>query len=119
MLVDDEPAIIRILEKYLASLGYQTLSCDNGRTALDAYLVDAGRFDLVVTDQTMPNMAGDMLIRGVREINPSQNIVLCTGFSETFPQSEAEKLGENQYLRKPFTQIELATCVRRIMDNRP
>jgi PAS domain S-box-containing protein len=118
MLVDDEPAIIRILEKYLHALGYKTQAFSNGRAALDAYLIKPDCFDLIVTDQTMPNMTGDVLIKGIRSIDPKQRIILCTGFSEVFPLSEARKIGVNKYLRKPFSQSELAESVRSLLDMR-
>ncbi|MEZ5339004.1 MAG: ATP-binding protein [bacterium] len=116
MLVDDEPAILMMLEKVLQLLGYATESFSSGNQALEAFRHDPDAYELVVTDQTMPHGTGDRLIQGIRELRPEQRVILCTGFSNTVDAQQAENLGVQVFLRKPFTPAQLAQAVRSTLD---
>ena len=80
LFVDDEEALVEMGEDILAELGYEVTSRMNGREALALLRLDPSRFDLVITDQTMPEMTGIELAREILAIRADMPIIMCTGF---------------------------------------
>jgi YesN/AraC family two-component response regulator len=74
------------------------------------------KFDLVITDLTMPNMTGDKLAGELMNIRPDIPIILCTGFSEKMSKERAEALGIKDFLMKPIVKSDLAKTVREVLD---
>jgi FixJ family two-component response regulator len=74
------------------------------------------RFDLVITDQTMPGMTGVQLAEELLKVRPDVPIILCTGHSETVSPDIAKEAGIREFLMKPVVRQELATAVRRALD---
>ncbi|MCP3874402.1 MAG: response regulator, partial [Desulfobacteraceae bacterium] len=75
------------------------------------------QFDLVVTDLTMPKMAGDEFSAQILKIRKDIPIVLCTGFSKTISEEKAESLGVKGFLSKPIALKDLVRKVRDVLDN--
>ena len=74
------------------------------------------KYDLVITDMSMPDICGDEVAKRMQERRPDIPIIICTGFSDTFSEKDAEACGIKAYLRKPVTSIELLTTVRSAID---
>jgi CheY-like chemotaxis protein len=74
------------------------------------------KFDLVITDLTMPNMSGDKLAGELMNIRPDIPIILCTGFSEKMSKERAEALGIKGFLMKPILKSDLAKLTREVID---
>ena len=100
----------------LQSLGYRVTSFSNSLDALEAFKVEPDRFDLLITDLTMPKITGLELAEKVFEINPDMPVILCTGFSELVSKEKAEALGIKDFLLKPVLRKELSNAIRRIFD---
>ena len=83
LFVDDEAVLARVSQSMLARCGYDVVSRTSSIEALEAFRAMPHRFDLVVTDQTMPQMTGEELAQALRRIRPDIPIILCTGFSHT------------------------------------
>ena len=81
LFVDDEEALVEMGEDILAELGYEVTSRMNGREALALFTADPSRFDLVITDQTMPEMTGVDLAKEILALRADMPIIMCTGFS--------------------------------------
>ena len=81
MFVDDESAMVKLGEQMLKQLGYQVDVKTSAVEALAAFRDQPDRYDLVMTDMTMPNMTGDNLARVLMKIRPNIPIIICTGFS--------------------------------------
>jgi len=113
LLVDDEDAIVQFMLIMLHQLGYRVVSLPSGTEALEAFREDPGRYDLILTDQTMPDMTGSSLAVEVLRIRPGTPIILMTGYSETMSPEEALALGIEEYLEKPFTKGALARAIQR------
>ncbi len=79
-------------------------------------IIDA--VDLVVTDMTMPKLTGAELAQKIMGIKPELPIVLCTGFSESINDKKAKELGIRAFIMKPVVMNDLATTVRRLLDER-
>jgi DNA-binding NtrC family response regulator len=79
---------------------------------LAAFQINPQAFDLVITDQTMPQMTGMALIDQLRSIRPDVPIILCTGYSDEATPEQAEQLGLIGHFYKPVNLKELAHAVQ-------
>ena len=116
LFVDDEETIVRLGQELLTSLGYSVEVETHSPQALATFKQDPQRFDLVITDQTMPSMTGEMLSRELLKIRPDLPIILCTGFSHIMSAEKAKALGIQAYLMKPLAIRDLAPIVRHVLD---
>jgi YesN/AraC family two-component response regulator len=85
--------------------------------ALELFNAKPDRFDLVITDMTMPNMTGDQLAKKMMKIRPDIPIILCTGFSERITETRAKRIGIRSYLMKPVTERNLGDIVRKVLES--
>lgn len=116
LLVDDEKEMIDAVQAMLERLGYRVTARTSSIEALEVFRSKPGEFDLVITDQTMPNMTGENLAKELLALSPEIPIVLCTGFSESFNEWKAKSLGVRAYLMKPILMNEMATVIRNVLE---
>jgi len=114
LLVDDEPPIARLVQLILERLGYTVTVRLSSIEALEAFKEKYEKFDLVISDMSMPHMTGDQLAREIRKISPDMPIIICTGFSERI--NKAEDIGVSGFLMKPVIKSDMATMVRKVLD---
>jgi signal transduction histidine kinase/ActR/RegA family two-component response regulator len=123
LFVDDEKALVDIGAQLLEHLGYQVTARTSSIEALEAFRNQPEKFDLVMTDQTMPNMTGEMLAKELIRIKPDIPVVLCTGYSEIISEEKAAALGIKKLIMKPILMREISQTLRQILDqgdkNRP
>ena len=118
MMVDDEEDLVEIGAQMLSHLGYEVATRLDGVEALEAFREQPERFDLVITDMTMPNLTGDRLAKELMKIRPDIPIILCTGFSESITEEKATGIGIREFSMKPFVMRDLAMTTRRVLDGR-
>ncbi len=116
LLVDDEKALVGAVQTMLTRLGYEVMSKMSSVEAFEAFRNNPDRFDLVITDQTMPNMTGRELTKELMSIRPDIPIILCTGFSEQINERMAKEMGIRAFLIKPVAMKEMAGIVRSVLD---
>ena len=116
LCIDDEESITRLIHEFLESIGYKVVSTTNCLEALSVYREDPHRFDLVITDLTMPQMTGLDLAEKILSIRPDIPIVLCTGYNETFTLEDIKRRGLKDLIVKPIALKSLALRVRRVLD---
>jgi len=116
LFVDDEETIVQLGKELLSPLGYRVEVHTNSQEALNAFRQDPQRFDLVITDQTMPGLTGEALSRELLRLRPELPIILCTGFSHIMTAEKAKALGIQAYLMKPLAIRDLAPIVRHVLD---
>jgi CheY-like chemotaxis protein len=116
LFVDDEEVLVEMGEEMLAELGYDVTSKTNSCEALALLRLDPSRFDLVVTDQTMPDMTGIELAREILAIRPDTPIIMCTGFSHRVNEASAREAGISAFVMKPLTKREIAKTIRKVLD---
>jgi CheY-like chemotaxis protein len=116
LFIDDEEALAEMGEAILASLGYEVTTRTGSRDALELLKADPHRFDLIVTDQTMPEMTGVELAGEILAIKADMPIIMCTGFSHLVDAGKAKAIGINAFVMKPVTKRELATAIRKVLD---
>jgi CheY-like chemotaxis protein len=117
LFVDDEQDLVQIAEEMLSHLGYEVTTRMSSNEALELFRVNPGRFDLVITDMTMPNMTGDKLSKELMKIRPDIPIILCTGFSERISEEKAKAMGIKDFIMKPLAMGDLATRIRKALEN--
>ncbi|HOI05944.1 MAG TPA: response regulator [Deltaproteobacteria bacterium] len=112
LLIDDEDMVLSSLNRALEKYGYRVSAMKDPLEALELFSRDPGRFDLVITDLTMPRMNGLDLGKRLRDIEPGVPIILCTGFSETISREEVLSNGFKGLLQKPAGAGDLKEAVR-------
>lgn len=116
LLVDDEPQIVTMGRRMLENLGYRVTTATSSHSALKIFTEQSANIDLVITDMTMPRMTGDILVTELRKIRSDTPIILCTGYSERLGGDSFQKTEINALVYKPFSQAELTTIVREVLD---
>jgi PAS domain S-box-containing protein len=118
LFVDDEQALVELGEKMLEHLGYEVTVRTSSIEALELFRNQPDRFDLIITDFTMPNMTGDKLAQEVMRFRPGLPVILCTGFSDRISEMKAKALGIQEFVMKPFDLNDLAQTIRRALDHK-
>ncbi|MFH0729842.1 MAG: response regulator [Pseudomonadota bacterium] len=116
LVVDDEPAIQKVLQRTLEQLGYSITVEQDGVRALALVQNTAEAFDLVLSDMTMPKMTGSQLAVQLKTLYPNLPFILCTGFSKLISEEKAAEMGINALLIKPVSMKTLSETVRRVLD---
>jgi CheY-like chemotaxis protein len=115
LLVDDEPGFVDMTASMLERLGYRVTGLTESTAALQALRDTPDAFDLVITDQTMPDMTGMELARAVLAITKDVPVILCTGFSETVSAETAKQAGIREFVMKPIRKKQMAQVVREVL----
>ncbi len=118
LFIDDEEMQVRAMQKLLEHLGYRVLALTDARAALEAFRASPEAFDLVITDMSMPAMAGSEVARHVLKIKPGVPIILCTGYSESIDESRALALGIRAFMMKPYSVRDIAKTIRSVLETR-
>jgi len=116
LFVDDEETLVEMGEELLAQLGYEVLSRTSSREAMALFRLDPSRFDLVITDQTMPELTGVGLAKEIMAIRSDIPTILCTGFSQLVDASAAKAAGIKGFAMKPLTKREIARTIRQVLE---
>lgn len=117
LFVDDEMEFAKMMAKVLSLRGFEVETAYTGTSALETF--NSGKYDLVVTDLSMPGMDGIELIRQLRKQNPSQRIIVATGFPSQITQRQAFKLGTLHYIVKPFSIERFIEFVTTALEEEP
>ena len=117
LMVDDEPPLLKINSRRLRNAGYQVVTTESSNEALKILTRDPSAFDLLITDQTMPELTGEDLAREVLKRKPSLPIIVCTGHSESFSEEKALAMGIKKYVFKPILGDGLTDAVKEVLDS--
>jgi PAS domain S-box-containing protein len=115
MIVDDEPQLVELAEEVVARLGYEPVGFVSSTAALQAFLADPQRFDAVITDEMMPDLAGTELARQIRVLRPSIPILLMSGRAVPSVVDRATEVGVDEVMRKPLHRREIAESLARVL----
>jgi PAS domain S-box-containing protein len=116
LYVDDDEMLAKLTERMLSEAGYRVSMMTQSREALKLFVNNAERFDLVITDQTMPELTGKELIQEIKKIRPDIPTILCTGYSSKIDQDSAKELGIGAFMMKPVEFSQLLQTMRRLLD---
>jgi len=118
LFVDDEEMLVEMGKRMLEGLGYTVTAATSSSEALTFFQRDPARFDLVVTDQTMPEMTGLELSQQLLSVRDDIPVILSTGFSHLVDADTAGAAGIRAFVMKPLTRSELARTIRSVLDGK-
>ena len=104
-----------MMQQMLERLGYKVTARIGSVEALEEFKVNPGKFDLIITDMTMPNITGLQLAGMIKSIRNDIPVILCSGFSDQINDEKRKALGIRGYIMKPVTMKELAETLRNVL----
>jgi DNA-binding response OmpR family regulator len=116
LVVDDEPAIVQVIEQRLSREGYTTHSASTGEDALVVAITEGP--DLVILDLMLPDMDGFEVLRRVRQSGQDVPVIILTALDDDVDIVVGLELGADDYVVKPFNPHELAARVRAVLRRR-
>jgi len=116
LFVDDEKEIAVMAKEMLERFGYKVTLKTSSIEALKAFRTHPNKFDIIITDQTMPHMTGTQLAKELMNIRTDIPIILTTGFSEMITPEKAKEMGIREYIMKPIVARDLGKIIREVLD---
>jgi two-component system, cell cycle sensor histidine kinase and response regulator CckA len=116
LTVDDEDGVIRILQRMLNQLGYNTIPANSGEKALEIYKEKQEEIDLVILDLGMPGMGGHKCLTKLVGLDPNVKVIIASGYSAEGLIKDTIKQGALGYVVKPFTRDEISKIIREVLD---
>lgn len=116
LVIDDEEAIRKMLNKSLKYIGYKVLEASGGREGIEIYRKHQSEISLVILDVIMPEMDGVMVYKELREINPRVAVLISSGFANNEQTKALKEMGAKAHLRKPYRQSDLQQTIRHLLN---
>ena len=113
LVIDDEESIRNLLDTLLSRKGYEVVVASSGQRGLE--LFRRKRPDVVVLDLKMPEMDGIAVLRQVRQLHPTQPVVILTGAGTAEAEQQVRALGVTDYVEKEFSLYRLADALKRLL----
>jgi len=113
LIVDDDAPLVPLAEEILAALGYEAVGFDQSASALEVFRAAPDRFDLVLTDDIMPEMTGTELAGVMHEIRPNVPIILMTGGGRPVRPHRLQAAGIREVVKKPLLSATIADLLAR------
>ena len=115
LIVDDSPSVLAILEDMLDDLGYVATAVSNGKQACQ--LLETNRYDLIITDLTMPVMDGIAFAQAAKQMPNCKfvPIVMLSSVEDEAQIAEAKRVGISTFLRKPIKEMQLKTILKVVL----
>lgn len=117
LLVDDDVEVLKALKKVLEKDGFEVLAHSTAPNAIRFINETKRRFDLVITDVSMPGMSGTVFLNAVKTAFPKVPVIIITAFGDWGQYMETIRDGACEYLNKPLDKAELLAAVRRALAN--
>ncbi|HEY9188907.1 MAG TPA: response regulator [Bacteroidota bacterium] len=104
LVVDDEQEILAALDTHLSLIGYEVKTCDNPEEALN--LISIEKFHIALLDINMPTMTGIELLRKIKQIKPTVQVIMITAYSTLEKAIDCWEAGASDYILKPFADLD-------------
>ena len=118
LVVDDEESIALFLQDLLELHNYKVTYTTSSKHAVEMFEASHSEFDLIITDQTMPELSGTEMINQIFKIKPNIPVILCSGYSETINKESALAMGCTRYMEKPTETKELLKALKDILNDK-
>jgi CheY-like chemotaxis protein len=115
LFLDDEEPLVKLASRMLDRLGYRVDAYTSASEALEAFRKDPARFDLVLTDLSMPGASGMDFARSVLELRPEVPVILTTGYIDPDDLERVRQIGVREVILKPTTIEEMGRTFRRLL----
>ncbi len=116
MFIDDEITIVQLQKFSLEKLGYTVAGLIRSSEALELFKEDPDIYDLIITDQTMPELSGIRLAEEILQIRADIPILLFSGYSSMVSEEKAKQVGVRAFVHKPLELQHMATLIRKTLD---
>ncbi|MDH3393238.1 MAG: response regulator [Desulfobulbaceae bacterium] len=116
LFVDDEETLVLMTKQFLEELGYQFDGETSSTNALERFKKNPEYYDLIITDQTMPQLSGSKMAEVMLQTRPDLPIIICSGYIEEIDKEHAKTIGIKKFLHKPVPAPNLAQAVRSLLD---
>jgi two-component system response regulator HydG len=116
LIVDDEPAMLKIMRRHLEADGFAVTAVETGAEAISAVTREA--YDVILTDLVMNEVDGLKVLREAQRLRPGVRVILMTAFTTVETAIAAIREGAYDYLSKPFKMSEVTIAVRRALEDR-
>jgi CheY-like chemotaxis protein len=115
LFVEDEPLLGEVILRILREQGYTVLEAVDGIEAVDVFMKNHQRIDVVLSDIGLPRLGGWAACVTMKEIKPDVRIILASGFLEPSVRDEMTKVGITTFVEKPYVPDEILRNIREIM----
>ncbi len=115
LVVDDEETVRIVAKMMLEELGFQVLTAEDGREALEVFRQNHGNIDVVLLDMTMPHMNGEETFRELRRLDPQVRVVLSSGYNEQDATYRFAGKGLAGFIQKPYRSAELMEKIKQAL----
>lgn len=112
LLVDDDPAILSLMETMVSTLGFVAQSARDGREAMD--FLSAEKFEIVITDIKMPRIDGLELLAHIQQFYPQTGVIVVTGYADSVTYTDVIRAGAADFIAKPYIRDELEAKINRL-----
>jgi len=114
LIIDDDQSMLELAEFHLQAQGYETARSQTGEEGLK--LVEASRFDVVLTDLQLPDLDGIEVIKRLKELSPASEIIMVSGYGSVSKAVEATKAGAFYFVEKPVAFEELMVLIEKAVE---
>ena len=118
LLIDDEEMIIQVAGEILEKIGYEVLSANSGKEAIDIYKGRSDSIDLVVLDMIMPEMSGTEVFERLKDVDPKVKVLLSSGYAMEGAARGLLKKGCRGFIQKPYNISELSKKVKVVLEEK-
>ena len=117
LIVEDEPLMLRLLEKFFARRGYEVLAASDGQQAIEIYQDNHPQIDVVLLDFRLPKSTGERVFQSFKAANAGVKVVIATGFIEPEKRTELIFAGVKRFVNKPYVLDELLEVLQSVIDH--
>jgi DNA-binding response OmpR family regulator len=118
LVVEDEPRMLRLLEKVLSRNGYQVLAAADGEQAIEAYRCYKPAIGLVLLDVGLPRSNGWHVLLKLKEENPDVRVVIASGYLQPKMKADMACAGVKHFVNKPYSLNEVVETIQGVMEKR-
>lgn len=117
LVVDDDPAIVQMVGEMITRLGYHVAPYTDPSEALAHFSENPDRFDVIISDMTMPEMSGIQLSEKMKAVRQDIPFIICTGFSDQIDDASRAQYDIQGYIEKPVIKMEMAKKIRSVLQH--
>jgi PAS domain S-box-containing protein len=115
LLVEDEERLAALGRRVLESAGFEVIAHTSSLQALEEFRSDPSRFDLLITDNTMPHMTGLQLVAKVLATRPGMPVLMVSGIGESMSMEALRECGVTRLLSKPYESSDLRAAAQALI----
>ena len=113
LIVDDEAGIVQEIKEFLGEEGYEVYTADTAKAGIK--LIEELKPDVILIDVKLPDASGNEVLRACKEKSPKTKTIMVTGYVVQTVMDEAELIGRDTFLQKPFNLVKIAEEIEKLL----